>query len=304
MYRCRTISRYVCPLSADQRSTNSCVRSCSSSWNTRRTPRSFAGSSKRNRIVCSPGPSARQPCAPAGMRADSIRWEASSDVTSIWMRHSRSSHSRCSPEGVSRRPCSMIRLRIDTPLISFGVNVADSGAHSRQAARVQQAPENDPGESQFHERAAATAKPTKCARMAMSVANPSRRRHRHRDARSRSGPGSGRRECHNGALFSPNASAGRRRVTLSRRDRPGSPEPNRQILCRLYCKSLAARHLICYQKWSHPRRFVWTRPLGLAIAVMAMLRRKSRSVALFRTVRFSLENINKCRCFRTVLPDE
>jgi hypothetical protein len=73
---------------------------------------------------------------------------------------------------VSCRPCSIIRLRIDTPLISFGVKVADSGAHSRQEVHVQQAPESDPGESQSHERATATARPTKWARMAMSVATP------------------------------------------------------------------------------------------------------------------------------------
>jgi hypothetical protein len=67
-------------------------------------------------------------------------------------------------------------LRIDTPLISLSVKVADSGAQRRQEVHVQQEPERDPGEGQSHERATATVRPTKRAKMAMSVANPSNRR--------------------------------------------------------------------------------------------------------------------------------
>jgi hypothetical protein len=94
-------------------------------------------------------------------------------------------------------------------------------------------------------------------KMAMSVANPSNRRHRHRDFFSRSGPGGVRRDCHDGAPFSRNASAGRRRVILSRVDRSGSTEPNRQIPCRPYWKSSAAA-LNLLSKCSYQRRFLWS----------------------------------------------
>jgi diacylglycerol kinase family enzyme len=51
---------------------------------------SLCGASKRRRIVCSPGLSARHPVAPTGNSADSIGCAASSDVTSTRARASKS----------------------------------------------------------------------------------------------------------------------------------------------------------------------------------------------------------------------
>ena len=65
LYCCRTMSWKSTP-SADQRNTNSCVRSSLFSMKTRRMRLSFWGWSKRSRRVCSPDCAAVQPdCVPA-----------------------------------------------------------------------------------------------------------------------------------------------------------------------------------------------------------------------------------------------
>jgi hypothetical protein len=139
-------------------------------------------------------------------------------------------------------------------------------------------------------------------KMAMSVANPSNRRHRHRDFLSRSRPGGGRRDCHDGAPFSRNVSAGRRRLILSRVDRPGSTESANPVPAILEKLAGAAPNLLskCSSasvRVEHVRRTAWR------LRCWLMLRGNSRSVGLVWTVRFSSDNINKYQCFRTDLPD-
>ena len=72
---------------------------------------SLCGASKRMRIVCSPGLSARHPVAPTGNSADSIGCAVSSDVTSTRARASKSSQAVFA-DGLSRCGRELIRFRI------------------------------------------------------------------------------------------------------------------------------------------------------------------------------------------------
>jgi hypothetical protein len=95
----RTISRYDCPPSGDQRSTYSWVRSVTRSTTCSQIRRSRCGCSKRSRIVCPPGPAARHPEPSPGSKADSIGYAASSEVSSICARRSRFNQSPCGGVG-------------------------------------------------------------------------------------------------------------------------------------------------------------------------------------------------------------
>ena len=77
---------------------------------------SVCGASKRRRIVCSPGLSARHPIAPTVNSADSIGCAASSDVTSTRATVSKSSQ-LVFADGLSRYGGEMICLRI-APIVA------------------------------------------------------------------------------------------------------------------------------------------------------------------------------------------